>query len=129
MVGGSGFLEFLLKPYCVQLTQSQLVVRILSTGSTLEILNPEKFRNMADGKLHQGYPSLLLPSPQQGPFQMAKREKKSQLWELQREKLLIPEGNGSAWGLLQHTQTPLGRGCWGVLPSAPHPALGAGTRR
>lgn len=42
--GGSEFLEFLLKPYHVQLTQSQLIVRILSTGSTVETLNLEKFR-------------------------------------------------------------------------------------
>lgn len=80
--------------------------------------------NVADGTLHWGFPSLLLPSPQQGPFQMAKREKIA-LGPAARKADHSQREMDPVGGSCSSSTNPTGTGLPGGAAHSPTPPLGS----
>lgn len=77
--------------------------------------------NVADRKLRQSFPSLLLSSLLQ--VLTAGKEEKNSFGTCSEKSLSFPEGNLSVWAILAaalHFTITIGKGLQGVLPHSPH---------
>lgn len=77
--------------------------------------------NVADGKLHRGSPSLLLPSPPLSKDHSRWQRGKNSFGTRSEKSRSFPEGNGSCWGSCSSSTNPTGKGLLGVAAHPPTP--------